>query len=178
MSAGADDVSLSFRQAMRGLGASVTIISTRSNCVRYGMVATATMSLSMDPPSMVVAINQGASIHAPLIERGAFAVNILSNWDRSLAEGFARASGESRFAHGAWSLHTLPGDEQPLPYLANAVASVFCSVADVLSPGTHSLIVGRVEAVVQHNDKSPLLYCDGDYGSFNALPRMAKVSAA
>lgn len=165
-----EGVTHAFRQAMRGLGASVTIISTEQACVRYGMVATATMSLSMNPPSMVVAVNKSASIHSPLLDRGAFAVNILSHWDGSLARGFAKATGENRFANGPWSVQALQSDGKPLPYLANAVASVFCSVIDVFPSGTHSLIVGHVDEVVQLHDKSPLLYCDGAYGSFSPLP--------
>lgn len=172
------EVTHAFRQAMRGLGASVTIVSTEQACVRYGMVATATMSLSMDPPSMVVAINKSASIHAPLLDRGAFAINILSHWDQSLARGFAKATGENRFANGPWSVQALQNGGTRLPYLANAVASVFCSVIDVFPSGTHSLIVGRVDDVIQLHDKSPLLYCDGAYGSFNPLPLPASSMSA
>lgn len=178
MIANTQDVGPAFKQAMRGLGASVTIISTESSCVRYGMVATAAMSVSMDPASMVVAINQGASIHKPLIARGAFVVNILSHWDRSLVEGFAKANGESRFAHGPWSMAEAGEGERSLPYLANAVASVFCSVSDVFPSGTHSLVVGRVERVALHQDKTPLLYCDGCYGSFTPLPEVQRAASA
>lgn len=159
-----------FRLAMRRLGASVTIISTELAHVRYGMVATAAMSLSMDPPSMVVAVNQSASIHKPLLARKAFAVNILSEWDRQMVAGFAKASGEDRFANGPWSTEPVSEGTRPLPFLANALASVFCEVTDVFPSGTHSLFVGKVYDVIRRNDLAPLLYCNGSYGSFQAIP--------
>jgi flavin reductase (DIM6/NTAB) family NADH-FMN oxidoreductase RutF len=174
------DVGQAFKQAMRGLGSSVTILSTELACVRYGMVATAAMSVSMEPASMVVAINRSASIHNPLIERGAFVVNILTHWDKSLVEGFARASGEGRFANGPWSTASISDRSIPLPYLANAVASVFLTVADVFASGTHSLVVGHVQRVALHSEKHPLLYCDGTYGSFKPFRELcaAETSAA
>jgi flavin reductase len=162
-----------FRLAMRGLGASVTIISTELAHVRYGMVATAAMSVSMDPPSMVVAVNQSASIHEPLLARRAFAVNILTEWDRQMVTGFAKATGEDRFANGPWSSEPVSDGERPLPFLANALASVFCDVKDVFSSGTHSLFVGKVYRVIRREDLAPLLYCDGNYGSFRPIPATA-----
>jgi flavin reductase len=156
-----------FRLALRGMGSSVTIISTEFAGVRYGMVATAAMSVSMAPPSMVVAVNGSASIHDRLFERKAFTINILSEWDQAVARGFTRVSGENRFAHGPWSAWSLPADGgAPLPYLANAMASLFCTISDVFASGSHSLFVGNVIRVLRSDDRAPLLYCDGNYGSF------------
>ena len=168
----------SFRRAMRGLGASVTIISTELMHVRYGMVATAAMSVSMDPPSMVVAVNRSASIHDPLNVRKAFAVNILSEWDREMVKGFAKASGEDRFANGPWSTEPVVDGARPLPFLANALASVFCEVTDVFESGTHSLFVGRVYNVIRRDESAPLLYCDGSYGCFQPIPAPRGASRA
>ncbi len=156
-----------FRLALRRMGASVTIISTEMACVRYGIVATAVMSMSMDPPTMAVGINKTASIHDPLKDRGTFAINILSEWDQPVAAGFARAAGEDRFANGPWSHQRY--DETHLgriPYLANSLASIFCTVRDIHSCGSHSLFVGEVASVIRSDEISPLIYCDGSYGSF------------
>ena len=43
-----------FRKALRGLAATVNIVTTSDGGQRYGMTATAVMSLSLDPPSLVV----------------------------------------------------------------------------------------------------------------------------
>jgi flavin reductase (DIM6/NTAB) family NADH-FMN oxidoreductase RutF len=159
----------SFRHSLRGLAASVTIISTQIHGVRYGMVATAVMSLSMEPPSLVLSVNRAASIHGPIKRRSAFVVNILSEWDTRVAHGFTSASGESRFAFGAWSARRSgPSDAAELPYLANAQATIFCRVMDAHAFGSHTLFIGAVQDVVLGREKAPLLYCDGAYGAFAA----------
>ncbi len=162
-----------FRHSLRGLAASVTILSTRSGATRYGMVATAVMSLSMEPPSLAIAVNTSASIQKPLLRRGAFVVNVLSEWDERIARGFTSASGEARFAFGAWSAHDLGPDQPGLPYLANAQSAIFCTVAEVHEGGSHSLIVGEVQHVIAATEKAPLLYCDASYGTFAFPPRPA-----
>ncbi len=165
------DLAERFRLALRGMGSSVSIVSTEVDAVRYGMVATAAMSVSMMPPSMVIAINKSASIHDRLIDRGAFAINILSEMGHSVARGFSSASGEARFANGPWLSHKLLShDRKPLPYLANASATIFCSVMQVHAAGSHSLLVGEVHHVLSNDDRAPLLYCDGSYGSFSPIP--------
>jgi flavin reductase len=164
-----------FRNSLRGLAASVTIISTQTGGVRYGMVATAVMSLSMEPPSLVLAVNSAASIHGPMKRRNAFVVNILSEWDERVARGFASMNGENRFAFGAWSARRAgPTDTGELPYLANAQATIFCRIKDAHQSGSHSLFIGEVQDVILGKEKAPLLYCDGTYGAFAAgAPHLA-----
>lgn len=161
-----------FRRALRGLAASVTIVSTRAGGIRYGMVATAVMSLSMEPPSLAVAVNASASIHGPILRRRAFVVNVLGAGNEHLARGFAEASGEARFAHGAWSTHH-PDASDALPFLASGQASVFCDVVDAHRSGSHTLFVGAVRDVADGRGRSPLMYCDGRYGAFAVLPSLA-----
>ena len=76
---------LDVRLVMRHVGTTVTIITTHDGRQSYGMVATAMMSLSMEPPALAIGINHSASIHKPLLERRAFCVNILSRHDEDIS---------------------------------------------------------------------------------------------
>ena len=78
-----------FKEAMRQVAATVSIISTRSEGSRYGMTATAVTSVSCDPPSLLVCINRSASIHKPLEERKLFWVNLLREGQQSLCSTFS-----------------------------------------------------------------------------------------
>lgn len=157
----------SFRRSLRGVGSSVMIVSTELATVRYGVLATAVMSLTFEPPSLAVAINQSASIHDPLCKRGAFVLNILSKWNQDVAQGFMMSEGEYRFRYGAWShQESDDADVDKLPYLVNAQASISCRLSSSLRSGTHTLLLGEVLGVQGINDCAPLLYCDGSYGSF------------
>jgi len=157
-----------FRFSLRGTASSVTIISTQLDAVRYGMVATAVIPVSMSPPSLVVAINRTASIHDPLEKRGAFAINFLSDINETVVRGFSEARGEDRFLFGRWLSRKILDEPEShsLPCLAGAQAVVLCRLSDVHRWGTHSLFIGEVSNVLRTDRLSPLLYCDGGYGSF------------
>jgi len=178
MSEPTQSISESFRALLRGMASSVTIVSTEWAKTRHGMVATAVMSLSLEPPSLVLAVNRSASIHAPLHERGAFVINILSRWDEPIARGFSRASGESRFAFGPWTaLRSANPLFNGLPYLANAQAAVFCRLRDTHPAGTHSLLIASVADLVHDQKRAPLVYCDGTYGRFHSAFESARTTS-
>jgi flavin reductase (DIM6/NTAB) family NADH-FMN oxidoreductase RutF len=126
-----DIVTAEFKRAMRRLASTVTIISTADvNGNRYGMAATAVNSVSMDPPSLLVCINNTASIHAPLAGRG--------------------------FTVGDWR-----DDANGIPYLEDAQCNlVVCDVDKVVPVGTHSVVIGRVNAVRASEGIAPLIYAD------------------
>jgi flavin reductase (DIM6/NTAB) family NADH-FMN oxidoreductase RutF len=62
-----------FRKAMRTLASAVSIVSTAHDDRRFGMTATAVCSLSMQPPTLLVCVNQSTSLHHPLQAPAAFA---------------------------------------------------------------------------------------------------------
>ncbi|MDB5584561.1 MAG: hypothetical protein JWR80_9737, partial [Bradyrhizobium sp.] len=90
------------RRVMRHVGSTVTIITTRDSSQPHGMVATAMMSLTLEPPALAIGINHSASIHKPLLERRAFCVNILSRYDEDISRRFTKLSGAARFLAGNW----------------------------------------------------------------------------
>lgn len=51
-----------FKQAMRRLATTVAIVTTGSGETYAGMAATAVMSVTADPPTLVVAVNRTASM--------------------------------------------------------------------------------------------------------------------
>jgi flavin reductase len=147
-----------FKSAMRALASAVSIVSTTHDGRRFGMTATAVASMSMSPPSLLVCVNQAASLHAPLLASGVFCVNILHAWQSGLAQTFGNRQVADRFAHGAWLL-----DERAMPYLADAQASIFCDVDDIHAYGSHTVVIGKVYRVGMRAPVHPLLYQDGRY---------------
>lgn len=147
-----------FRRAMRSLAAGVTIITTAIGTRAFGMTATAVTSLSMSPPSLSIAVNRSASIYPALLERKAFRLNILRDTDAEFCRAFSSASGPDRFEHGAWE-----EDDNGLPMLLGAQATIACTLGPKLEFGSHAIIVGQVVAVSAAEDVAPLLYLDGAY---------------
>ena len=159
----------SFRDAMRRLAATVTIISAGGSGRRQGMTATAVTSLSMDPPALLVCVNRAGALHTLLSETDRFCVNLLTSGQAALSDAFAaKLAPEERFLHGNWD-----EDADGTPMLADAQASIVCVKQDTVRYGTHSIFIGAVQRVRVSDDVSPLLYSNGGYGRCAPLMAMA-----
>ena len=55
-----------FREAMRRLAGTVTVVTVDNNGERHGTTATAVTSLSMSPPSLLVCFNRDSRLHGLL----------------------------------------------------------------------------------------------------------------
>jgi flavin reductase (DIM6/NTAB) family NADH-FMN oxidoreductase RutF len=143
-----DDVSNGFREAMRRLAASVMIISSRdTDGTPHGMVASSVISVSMEPASMLIAVNRTAGIHPVLLRSKVFCINLLSDEQSDLLKPFSTtALRDQRFKSDCWS-DAWTTDSGRLPWLPEASASIECAVDLVTDYGTHSLFIGRVQQV-------------------------------
>lgn len=164
MAAGMDlqdqPLELLFRGAMRRLASGVALVTTADATGQpFGIAMTAFMSLSMEPPSMLLAINQSASLCRPLLDRGRFALNIMA-WDqRDACQAFVTAPGRDRFGTMAWS----PADDG-IPFIHGAIATILCRVEQAEAFGTHMVVKALVERVQFGEDAAPLAYVNGRYG--------------
>ncbi len=137
------------RRVMRGVAATVVVVTTEVDGVDYGMTATSFTSLCLEPPSVLVAVNRQALLHDRLLSRGLFAVNVLPEGFEALARCFgdAATSNDDRFRLGSWRRHPAG---PPLLEQAQVV-------------GTHTLVVGRVLEADLVERIAPLVHVDGRY---------------
>ncbi|MFM0158647.1 MULTISPECIES: flavin reductase family protein [Paraburkholderia] len=156
-------VEAGFRSAMRRLASSVAVITSFHDGIRYAMAATSVQSLSMDPPSLVACVKEGASLHFPLFSRAPFCVNILSASQISIAEACGgKAPLSRRFDIGEWR-----ETENGVPYLLGAQANIKCDTAAHVPWSTHGIFIGHVTEVQTTTDIEPLVYVDGRYIGLN-----------
>ena len=114
----------------------------------------------MHPPSMLVCVNQAASLHAPLQQRAPFCINILDVSQEAVARRCGGPiKGDARFDEADWR-----DDDAGLPYLVGAQASIACVNDMAVQYGTHCIFIGQVTGVRVGGDVNPLVYCDGRYG--------------
>lgn len=154
----------SFRKAMRRHLGGVAIITTRDQGIDFGIVITAVISLSMDPPSILVSVNKDASVTKPIFDRGEFCVNILSEDQEAFCREFAKSKFEDRFASPLWRR-----SEAGIPYLPQSQANLFCTLASNMEFGTHKLIAGAIIDAIVRDDVAPLAYVDGQYVAGRAI---------
>jgi len=149
------------KSAMRQLASGVSVISTSQDGTWHGMTATSVISLSMEPPSVLVCINRAATIHAPLMAAEAFCVNLLGSAQEDVCSVFSSKSRrEERFKDGLWKCGPLQ-----LPYHPQAEANIFCTTDAVHEYGTHSVVFAKVHHVIERSSekRSPMIYLDGRF---------------
>ena len=159
--------SQTFIRGMRQLAAGVTLVTAAHEGRRAGLTATAVCSLSADPPQLLACIHRQAETYRIVQASGAFAVNVLASHQRPLAEAFggsAAVRGEQRFALAEWGALSTGA-----PALTPCLACFDCRLVEAVPAATHSIFIGRVEAVELALELKPLVYADGDYGLVASL---------
>ena len=148
-----------FRRAMRRLTSTVCIVTARAGAEPVGMTMTAVTSVSMEPPALLICANRRTRLHAAMGPDAVFCVNVLRVGHDEVAAAFGgRASHSERFGLGCWS------DAAAAPYLEDALANLFCTVAGGIDHGSHTVFLGEVKEVRSGADGPPLIYGDGRYG--------------
>lgn len=145
-----------FKGVMRRFTSSVCIVTAGWQGRYTGMTATAVCSVSVDPPSMLVVINQSNRSHGLVESAGAFAINLLSSEQRALAVHFSSRPSEP-FSGLDYSLGSVGA-----PILGDCAAYLECVVESKVKSGTHTIFIGKVVSV-GGTGKWPLCYRNGEY---------------
>ncbi|MEU2244231.1 MULTISPECIES: flavin reductase family protein [Streptomyces] len=158
-----------FRAAMSRLAAGVVLVTAHDpdegpRGEDVGMTATAFMSVSLDPPLVLVSLRNGSRMDDLLAEVPVWAVSVLSDGQRQVAGRFAmknRVSDRLLFA----DLPYTRGEESGAPLLGGALSVLECRTESRVVAGDHTLVVGRVlTAGLPSTDGSgPLTYFQGKY---------------
>lgn len=148
-----------FKNALKLWASGVTVVTAQSaQHGLKGMTATSFSSVSVDPPQILVCLNQNTDTGAVVLEQKQFAVNILRAEQQNVSNQFAGGgTQEERFDSVAWQ-----AGENGAPLLTESLASLECKVVEQVLAGTHWIVIGEVEKVVCR-DGDPLLYYSGAY---------------
>lgn len=148
-----------YRQLARRWAAAVNVVTVRRGGHPDGFTATAVLMVSIDPPIVLVSATRGSSAGEMLGEVDRFAVNLLSEAQRSVAEWFATPH-ERRDA--PWrGFEDAEGEVAPL--IPNALGAFSATVRERVDAGDHVLVLGDVTAIHLGADAPPLLYTNRDY---------------
>lgn len=126
---------LPFRDFMTQWPTGVTVVTTDGGGP-VGCTVNSLMSLSLDPPTLIVSLSIHSGTLAAIRGAGRFGVNVLCARQRDLCARFARGPQHDRFREVA--TRTVRG----VPLLADAAAAMVCAVRDELTYADHVLVVG------------------------------------
>ncbi len=146
-----------FRRVLGQFATGVTVVTTLTPQGRpHGLTANAFMSVSLEPPLVVVSVDKKADSHPHLRQSGVYCVNILREEQKAISEKFA-SKAPDKFEGVP---HT--GKHTGAPVLEDALAWVECRVVGEFDAGDHTLFLGEVVAL-EHRGGRPLLFYGGKY---------------
>ncbi len=146
-----------FRSAMASVCTPVAVVAAVDGSRAHGTTVSAVMSLSMDPPMVAVALDNGSELLSIVRESGTFSVNFLSAEQGSVAMVCA-GKGHDKFDGLDWSL------DHGLPRIARASSWIACEDATFAQGGDHVVVMGEVRAVDQEA-VAPLTYHRREFGT-------------
>jgi flavin reductase (DIM6/NTAB) family NADH-FMN oxidoreductase RutF len=147
-----------FRSVLGRFASGVTVVTVADQQGRdFGITVTAFSSLSLEPPLVLVCIDDGASIRPALAATTYFVVNVLAAHQEAIARRFSVPDAEQRFEGLGYTR-----GQSGAPMLEDVLASLECRVVQSTKSGDHTIFVGEVEAASARSD-TPLLYYRGGY---------------
>jgi flavin reductase (DIM6/NTAB) family NADH-FMN oxidoreductase RutF len=150
-----DDPRIALRRTLGMFATGVTVITTRERDQVHGMTANAFMSVSLEPPLVLISVDRRTKMCGLLHEGRTYGVSVLCEAQSELSDRFAGranpAAPDPRFE----IIHDTPLVEGALAhFVANVTRSYW--------GGDHSLFLGRVE-YARYSEGTPLLFHGGRY---------------
>jgi len=143
-----------FRDALGRFATGVSVVTTQHEDRVCGMTANSFVSVSLDPPLVLLSLDNRSHMHRILPATGRYGVSVLAEGQEELSNHFA-----GRTVDGLQVKFT---SRRNVPLLEGAVAYFVAQVIDVHSAGDHTLYIGRVEHF-ERRDGRPLLFYAGRY---------------
>lgn len=129
----------------------VAVVTTGTADAPHGTTVSSFSSLSLDPPLVLVALDERSDCLEAIHRHEGFALNVLGSDQEDLAVDFAR-KGTDKGGTAPWQEHL------GLPRLARAQAVITCRTERFVVAGDHEIVIGLVVGVEFEHDRAPLLY--------------------
>ena len=131
------------RDVMARLPAGVVVVSARFDGGFRGMTASSLVSVSLEPPLVLVALESEATTLAAVLASGAFNVSLLSRHQEFLADQLA---GRAPAVDPSWRQVPHHLGANGLPLIDGCAAWIECRLSDSRVAGDHHLCIGEVTA--------------------------------
>jgi flavin reductase (DIM6/NTAB) family NADH-FMN oxidoreductase RutF len=148
-----------FKFVMRQWASGVSIVTMQTEERQHGLTVSGFLSISPEPPLVLISIGQELTSDLLLQASGAYAINFLRDDQAELSDRFAGRLGEvDRFA--GLTTHTAATGA---PILEDCAAWLDCRIVSSQVVGDHTLFIGEVVAAGVNGAAKPLIYWSADY---------------
>ncbi|GGJ53961.1 flavin reductase family protein [Deinococcus roseus] len=145
-----------FRASLGRFPSGVTVISCKQEGQVYGMTASAFVSVSMEPPLVLVSVANKARMHAHLLAAETFGISVLSQEQAHWSNHFAGKLHDQEPEFAEWD---------GVPVLEGALVNLVLKKDKAIEAGDHTLFLGEITHT-RYTDQDALLYFRGQYGAF------------
>ena len=149
-----------FRSVLGHFPTGVTAVTAVNNGKPIGMAIGSFTSVSLDPPLVAFLPGKDSGSWKEIRESGSFCVNVMGQ-DQMDVCGVMASRAEDKFADVAWSPASTGS-----PIIEGSIAFIDCQIEDIHDAGDHDIVVGRVVDLKVMESKSPLVFFQGNYGTF------------
>jgi len=153
-----------FKQALGHFASGVTVVVLDNGSGGImGLTVSSFSSVSLEPPLVLICVEQGSECFNALGKQGQFTVHILAGDQTELAYAFADGSLD-KSVYANWHTNT-----RGYPELAESLAWIECKLHARHPAGDHDIFIGRVEHLRVAEGKEPLLYYRGRVGGTEVM---------
>ncbi|MBB5774397.1 flavin reductase family protein [Nonomuraea jabiensis] len=135
-----------FTEAMAQLAAGVAVVTVRDGRDDLGVTVSALMSVSLEPPLLLVSLASGGYLNEVLLRQDRWAASLLSSGQAAIASRFATAGRPSARLLLAGTPHHR-GTHSGALVVEGGVAALEAETTTVVPAGDHTLFIAAVLAV-------------------------------
>ena len=134
------------------------VTSTGADDRDCGLTLNSVTSVSVDPPLMLICLDNVSRTLEAVKAKGAFCINILASNQKELSERFAQFNVDK--FDGLRSTRGL----LDVPILAGCLVAFECKVDAIYPGGDHQIIVGHLKNIIEGKGAAkPLMFINGEY---------------
>ena len=149
-----------YRKVLGRYPTGVTLVTGIDNDEPLAIVIGSFTSVSMDPPLVGFFIGTGSQTWKRIEKSGSFCVNVLTDQQVELSNGFFRKEGDP------WEGTGWEPASSGSPMIPSCLANIDCSIHEVTEAGDHFFVSGLVKEAMHNDNGSPLVFLGGSYGQF------------
>ena len=150
-----------FRNVLGHFPSGVTAVTAVNNGKPIGMAIGSFTSVSLEPPLVAFLPGKESGSWKEIREAGSFCVNVMGQ-DQMEVCGVMASRAEDKFADVEWSP---AGSGSPI--ISGSIAYIDCDIEMIHDGGDHDIVIGRVLKLEVMDSKSPLVFFQGNYGTFS-----------
>jgi flavin reductase (DIM6/NTAB) family NADH-FMN oxidoreductase RutF len=144
---------------MARLPSGVVVVSARAGEGYRGLTASSLVSISLEPPMVLVGLEREAATRAAVVEGKAFNVSVLTRSQEFIADRFA---GRAPAIDTRWEQVPHRLGTNGIPLIDGCAAWLECRLVQVHATGDHDVCIGEVEAATAGSG-DPLILWDRSF---------------